>query len=212
MNGAFSVSARNPSSVCMAGTARCNRSMVTVSSLRIFRHCSLTSLGVGWKSPRETPLSRRSALPPPEGQRSAENETARMLPTIHDIFFLSFANCPRTQGQVCRRASGVGVILREDTGSRGEAKLWCLGPESNRYGGGPPRDFKSLASTNSATQAQCQVTFIILGLRFFSSDFSFGHEVSIAEFGLRIADFCVDPRSSVSNKFGGLSSESGGRG
>ena len=31
--------------------------------------------------------------------------------------------------------------------------LWCLGPELNRHGGGPPRDFKSLASTNSATQA-----------------------------------------------------------
>jgi hypothetical protein len=30
---------------------------------------------------------------------------------------------------------------------------WCLGPELNRHGGGPPRDFKSLASTNSATQA-----------------------------------------------------------
>ena len=31
--------------------------------------------------------------------------------------------------------------------------FWCLGPELNRHGGGPPRDFKSLASTNSATQA-----------------------------------------------------------
>ena len=31
--------------------------------------------------------------------------------------------------------------------------LWCLGPELNRHGGEPPRDFKSLASTNSATQA-----------------------------------------------------------
>ena len=30
---------------------------------------------------------------------------------------------------------------------------WCLGPDLNRHGGGPPRDFKSLASTNSATQA-----------------------------------------------------------
>jgi len=30
---------------------------------------------------------------------------------------------------------------------------WCLGPESNRHGSHPPRDFKSLASTNSATQA-----------------------------------------------------------
>ncbi len=30
---------------------------------------------------------------------------------------------------------------------------WCLGPELNRHGGLPPRDFKSLASTNSATQA-----------------------------------------------------------
>jgi len=48
--------ARNPSSVCFAGTARCNRSTVTISSLRIFRRCSFTSLGVGWKSPRETPL------------------------------------------------------------------------------------------------------------------------------------------------------------
>ena len=31
--------------------------------------------------------------------------------------------------------------------------IWCLRPELNRHGGGPPRDFKSLASTNSATQA-----------------------------------------------------------
>ena len=31
--------------------------------------------------------------------------------------------------------------------------FWCLGPDLNRHGGGPPRDFKSLASTNSATQA-----------------------------------------------------------
>jgi len=38
--------------------------MVTVSSLRIFRRCSLTSLGVGWNSPRETPWSKHSALPP----------------------------------------------------------------------------------------------------------------------------------------------------
>ena len=30
---------------------------------------------------------------------------------------------------------------------------WCPGPESNRYGYRYPRDFKSLASTNSATQA-----------------------------------------------------------
>ena len=30
---------------------------------------------------------------------------------------------------------------------------WCLGPDLNRHGGLPPRDFKSLASTNSATQA-----------------------------------------------------------
>ena len=31
--------------------------------------------------------------------------------------------------------------------------FWCLGPELNRHGSHPPRDFKSLASTNSATQA-----------------------------------------------------------
>ncbi len=30
---------------------------------------------------------------------------------------------------------------------------WCPGPESNRYGGNPPKDFKSFASTNFATQA-----------------------------------------------------------
>ena len=30
---------------------------------------------------------------------------------------------------------------------------WCPGPESNRYGGEPPKDFKSFASTNFATQA-----------------------------------------------------------
>ena len=31
--------------------------------------------------------------------------------------------------------------------------LWCLGRESNSYRDLAPRDFKSLASTNSATQA-----------------------------------------------------------
>ena len=31
--------------------------------------------------------------------------------------------------------------------------FWCLGPDLNRHGSHPPRDFKSLASTNSATQA-----------------------------------------------------------
>ena len=31
--------------------------------------------------------------------------------------------------------------------------IWCLGPDSNRYEGYPSRDFKSLASTTSATQA-----------------------------------------------------------
>ena len=31
--------------------------------------------------------------------------------------------------------------------------IWCLGPDLNRHGSHPPRDFKSLASTNSATQA-----------------------------------------------------------
>ena len=41
-----SLSARNPSSVCLAGTARCSRSTVTVSSLRIFRRWSLTSLAI----------------------------------------------------------------------------------------------------------------------------------------------------------------------
>ena len=32
--------------------------------------------------------------------------------------------------------------------------FWCLGRESNSYRDLAPRDFKSLASTNSATQAQ----------------------------------------------------------
>src|SRR6266849_4175213 len=31
--------------------------------------------------------------------------------------------------------------------------IWCGGPESNRHGPCGPRDFKSLASTNSATPA-----------------------------------------------------------
>ena len=31
--------------------------------------------------------------------------------------------------------------------------FWCLGPESNRHRDKAPRDFKSLASTYSATQA-----------------------------------------------------------
>ncbi len=51
------------------------------------------------------------------------------------------------------------VTLRKKNGLREEGRKydglisWCLGPELNRHGGGPPRDFKSLASTNSATQA-----------------------------------------------------------
>ena len=53
--GLSPLSARNPSSVCFAGTAGCRRATVTVSFLRIFRRCSLTSLGVGWKSPKEMP-------------------------------------------------------------------------------------------------------------------------------------------------------------
>ena len=40
---------------------------------------------------------------------------------------------------------------------------WCLGPELNRHGGGPPRDFKSLASTNSATQAFLVTGYWLLG-------------------------------------------------
>jgi hypothetical protein len=31
--------------------------------------------------------------------------------------------------------------------------IWCLGPDLNRHDRGLSRDFKSLASTNSATQA-----------------------------------------------------------
>jgi hypothetical protein len=31
--------------------------------------------------------------------------------------------------------------------------IWCLGPDLNRHGVEAPRDFKSLASTSSATQA-----------------------------------------------------------
>ena len=31
--------------------------------------------------------------------------------------------------------------------------IWCLGPESNRHGCHHPQDFKSCASTSSATQA-----------------------------------------------------------
>ncbi len=33
---------------------------------------------------------------------------------------------------------------------------WCRGPESNRYGGHPPQDFKSCASAYSATPASCR--------------------------------------------------------
>ena len=56
-------------------------------------------------------------------------------------------------GQAYERALNSSLKIRELHGFDGGLKLWCLGPESNRYGGGPPRDFKSLASTNSATQA-----------------------------------------------------------
>ena len=33
------------------------------------------------------------------------------------------------------------------------SQIWCLGPESNRHGCHHPQDFKSCASTSSATQA-----------------------------------------------------------
>jgi hypothetical protein len=36
--------------------------------------------------------------------------------------------------------------------------IWCLGPESNRHGSDLPRDFKSLASTISATQAIAELS------------------------------------------------------
>jgi hypothetical protein len=36
--------------------------------------------------------------------------------------------------------------------------IWCLEPESNRHGGHPPRDFKSLVSTNFTIQAKTFVT------------------------------------------------------
>jgi len=41
--GLSPLSAPNPSPVCLTSTARCYRSMVIVSSLHIFRRCSLTS-------------------------------------------------------------------------------------------------------------------------------------------------------------------------
>gem|GEM_PF-6512695 len=42
--------------------------------------------------------------------------------------------------------------------------FWCLGPDLNRHGGGPPRDFKSLASTNSATQAFLVRSLVVFSL------------------------------------------------
>jgi hypothetical protein len=39
--------APNPSSVCLAGPARCKRSTATTLSLRDFWRCSLAALGVG---------------------------------------------------------------------------------------------------------------------------------------------------------------------
>jgi hypothetical protein len=41
--GLSPLSACNPSSVYFAGKARCNKSTVTIYSLRIFRRCSLAS-------------------------------------------------------------------------------------------------------------------------------------------------------------------------
>ena len=51
-------------------------------------------------------------------------------------------------------------------------KLWCPGPESNRYGRYRPRDFKSLASTYSATQAKCLAVARIFGVEWMLSYFS----------------------------------------
>ena len=37
---------------------------------------------------------------------------------------------------------------------------WCLGPESNRHGCHHPQDFKSCASTSSATQAHHSLNYL----------------------------------------------------
>ena len=44
-------------------------------------------------------------------------------------------------------------------------RFWCPGPESNRHGRYRPRDFKSLASTNSATRASLASLIIAVSCR-----------------------------------------------
>ena len=49
--------------------------------------------------------------------------------------------------------SDVWPVFRNEKYLISRCFYWCPGPESNRHGGNPPRDFKSLASTNFATRA-----------------------------------------------------------
>ena len=58
-----------------------------------------------------------------------------------------------TTGTISGTMYNFGKEKRRKESELSAGKSWCRGPESNRYGLESPRDFKSLASTNSATPA-----------------------------------------------------------
>ncbi|MDF2530233.1 MAG: hypothetical protein K0Q57_1113, partial [Gammaproteobacteria bacterium] len=78
-----------------------------------------------------------------------------MLSTINLIFFPEQAHSQLSSivtFSVLFLDPGFANAPQDDRNT--DLRIWCPGPESNRHGSFPPKDFKSFASTYFATRAE----------------------------------------------------------
>ena len=120
------------------------------------------------KSRRSTPIEHKT---PMMTQRYAHHHPESLRGAVDN----SYEKKRKGKSQLSHKGQKKASFFKEAK-FRNIWFYWCLGPELNRHGGGPPRDFKSLASTNSATQAffsfsvirdACHVSIIIISFRGF---------------------------------------------